>query len=877
MINPYSRKSNGERGVALLVALFALMLLSAIGLGMMFSANTETNINANYREKQIATYAAASGVHEAKTRMGYGGDLTIPTGIPSTSAANVIYIINPASGETVAPWDYTNTYYDSELCQTKVMGLTGTTNTKCPKAATSFPSGSAWYGSFNNSASGYTGVYKLNPPISYKWTRIQLKTNNATPYPADGNASNGNQVCWNGINQIPRPAGYKVDCTPDGSITKITVVTGGNNYDLSNPPTVTIGAPPTGGTQATATATVVNTSGQLASIVVDSGGAGYTSVPTVQITGTGTGATATANIVAAGSPVTSLTKVNNGSPSTACWASGTTVALSMENSGGTGATGTANLSSNFDCIHALSFTGGTCSDKGVSATATISGGAGSGFSATVNVHNSGHLDQSTVSIDNPGSGYNNVNPTVSVSASCSGVTAIASLGRTLNTVTLNNQGAGYTSSPVVNFQPAPTKGSTPSITANIGTVQSGQVVSVTLTNPGSGYTSLPTVTFVGGCGTGSPPPACPTTATAHANFPGVIGSVTITNPGSGYLAPPAVTFSGGSGSGATAISSISAGTWYSPIYLLTSLGVSPNGARSMVQMEAAPSIRSISLPGALTLAGPQPDFGAPNSNNFMINGTDHPDGFVDSSTGATAPAPLGCDTATAAPHPAIGVYDDPSNPTSPSSVSTVLSDIPSSTITTNYPGLNASPDVQNVYGALGEQGTTPAGFESIVSSITGLPGAHIYTGNQSQTTIALGSLSAASPPVLTPAIDVVYGDVSLGGNISGYGILVVTGTLTFNGNFTWNGIVLAIGKGDIEFAGGGGGTINGSVLVAKTRDDAGNLLTQLGTPTLDWSGGGGNGIYYDHCYADGLLSLVPTTVPVSTKPLTVLSVKTLSY
>jgi hypothetical protein len=185
--------------------------------------------------------------------------------------------------------------------------------------------------------------------------------------------------------------------------------------------------------------------------------------------------------------------------------------------------------------------------------------------------------------------------------------------------------------------------------------------------------------------------------------------------------------------------------------------------------------------------------------------------------------------------------------------------------------LAASPDVENVYGALGDQGTTPSGLNSIVSAISAIPGANSYGGGQTDSTIALGSSTS-------PVIDVVNGDLTVSGNVQGYGILVVTGALTFKGNFTWNGLVLVIGDGAVYFSGGGGGTINGSVLVAKTKDPStGATLTSLGQPVLDWSGGGGNGIYYDHCWSDSMLSMVPMTVPVSTKPLTILSVRTMAY
>ena len=867
----------------MLVAMFALLLLSAIGMGMMFSANTETSINSNYREKQLATYAAIAGAMEAKDRLTSGGDISVPADLPSATAANIIYIINPKAGETVAPWDYNNKYYDTELCHDNVMGLTGTNGVQCPKASTSFPAGSAWYSVLDNSSAGYTGAFKLSTPIDYKWARIQLKANNSTNFPADGNAANSGQVCWNGMNQIPRPAGYGTDCVPDGSLT-ITLVNGGSGY--TSTPTVTISAPPSGGTQATATATVGNPSGQLNAIVIDNGGAGYVSAPTVTIgpPSSGTTATATATVVGVGAPVTALTINNIGSPAPACWtdaaAPGNTSTLNFSNlAGGTGAAGTATLTSGYNCIAALAFTAGTCSgsSKNVDADITITGG-GSGFAANMHIPASGKLNQATVNVTNPGTGYTGASPTTAITvgggaASCSSVSATATLGHTLQSVNLSSGGAGYTSAPAVGFAATVSAGSVPSVTATLGGSSPGQVVNITLTNQGSGYTSAPTVTLSGGCGAG----ACTTNATAHAVFSGAVQSITLTNAGKGYRAPPTVTISGGGGTGALAVANTSAGTYFAPVYLITALGYSPAGARAMMQIEAAPAIRALNMPGALTLAGPQPNFGAPNSNNFMIDGTDHPNGYVDTHGNATAPAPAGCSTTASPPHPSIGVYDDPNNPTSPSSVATVLTDIPANRLSTNYPGLNASPDVQNVYGALGDQGTTPSGMDSIVSSISALPGAIVYTGNQTDNTINLGSLSGASPPVMTPAIDVVYGNVDFNGNTNGYGILVVTGTLTFRGNMSWNGIVLAIGEGNIVFAGGGSGTINGSVLAAKTKDSSGNELTNLGVPTLDWSGGGGNGIYYDHCYADGLLSMIPMTVPASAKPLTILSIKSLTY
>src|SRR5687767_14303162 len=93
---------NQERGIALLVAMFTLVLLSVIGLGLMYSTNMETVINANYRDKQLAMYGALSGSQEARDRLQPANPtVTVPTELPTLSNHQVIYIINPKGGETV--------------------------------------------------------------------------------------------------------------------------------------------------------------------------------------------------------------------------------------------------------------------------------------------------------------------------------------------------------------------------------------------------------------------------------------------------------------------------------------------------------------------------------------------------------------------------------------------------------------------------------------------------------------------------------------------------------------------------------------------------------------------------------------------------------
>jgi hypothetical protein len=70
------------------------------------------------------------------------------------------------------------------------------------------------------------------------------------------------------------------------------------------------------------------------------------------------------------------------------------------------------------------------------------------------------------------------------------------------------------------------------------------VDSITVTNGGANYTSEPTVVLTGGGGSGAT-----VLATISA---GVVTGLTITNGGSGYTGAPVVSFTGGAGAGATA-------------------------------------------------------------------------------------------------------------------------------------------------------------------------------------------------------------------------------------------------------------------------------------------------------------------------------------
>jgi len=384
------------------------------------------------------------------------------------------------------------------------------------------------------------------------------------------------------------------------------------------------------------------------------------------------------------------------------------------------------------------------------------------------------------------------------------------------------------------------------------TVTTYPIASITVNSGGAGYStsSPPLVTLSGGGGSGAT-----ATATVSTVATGLfsLDHITVTAAGSGYTSNPTVDLSGGGGTGAAAVAQISGGTKYGKVWLMTSLAQTKTGARSMVQMEVASPVLGWAPGGALTLDGPNPIMDAmPNSNPFHIDGTDantcHEDKEPD--------------------HPAILGFDDPGADPPTSSVEIIKASLPKPD---HYVGSGGTPSVENGYNSLGETMGTPAGLDSVMSAIYNKEGAVHYNS------ATVGSFNPAATTI--HSITHVDGDLDLGGNVTGNGILVVTGTMTLHGDFAWNGIVYVVGDGHFVGKGGGNLQINGSLWVAKTWDDhtSKNLLEELGSPTMHWNGGGGNGIYYDHCLVTDLMNAIPTDTLYSTKPLKVLSFRVLPY
>ncbi len=58
-----------ERGIALLLSVLALLLLSAVAAGMIYMASTENSIAANFKSEETEYFAARAGIEEVRDRM----------------------------------------------------------------------------------------------------------------------------------------------------------------------------------------------------------------------------------------------------------------------------------------------------------------------------------------------------------------------------------------------------------------------------------------------------------------------------------------------------------------------------------------------------------------------------------------------------------------------------------------------------------------------------------------------------------------------------------------------------------------------------------------------------------------------------------------
>ena len=109
------RRKGEQSGIALLLAIFVLLLVAVVGLAMMGASGTEVSLTGNYRSSTAVYYAALSGLEEGRGRLLPKNPDYLSCCIPPIGTVfplgHVIYITNPIGSE---PTDTTSVYPDTE-------------------------------------------------------------------------------------------------------------------------------------------------------------------------------------------------------------------------------------------------------------------------------------------------------------------------------------------------------------------------------------------------------------------------------------------------------------------------------------------------------------------------------------------------------------------------------------------------------------------------------------------------------------------------------------------------------------------------------------------------------------------------------------------
>jgi len=176
------RRKPREAGAALLIAIFALLLISVVGIALLVSTSADTALAGNYRTSTGAYYGALAGLEEARGRLlwknpdylnagGVYANLLSTSGVPTWGLTQVLYIINPGPGESVDPTsanpaNYPDTEYGQEF---PGWGLSGASVNQIPSVS---PVASA-------------GL----PGPSYKWVRINPATEQSLNMDVNGDGA----------------------------------------------------------------------------------------------------------------------------------------------------------------------------------------------------------------------------------------------------------------------------------------------------------------------------------------------------------------------------------------------------------------------------------------------------------------------------------------------------------------------------------------------------------------------------------------------------------------------------------------------------------------------------------------------------------------
>lgn len=212
-------RGNKERGVAMLVAVMAMVLLAIIGLGFMYMADTENSANNNYKDAQKAYFASRAGLESVRSMLSLGSPFAAQVALMGPPTQNIpgnVYYVENSTGGAVDPTG--GPALDTELCKEQFPGLNlgaGVQGAPCAAVSTNYFTPIVNPVDIPNSNTGGA--------LLFPWVRVSNKQNymGLLNQMVDGSnpaaatpAQMGQQVCWDGLTQYPIPAGQTCTATP---------------------------------------------------------------------------------------------------------------------------------------------------------------------------------------------------------------------------------------------------------------------------------------------------------------------------------------------------------------------------------------------------------------------------------------------------------------------------------------------------------------------------------------------------------------------------------------------------------------------------------------------------------------------------------------
>ena len=213
-------KGSAERGIVLLLALVALLLISAVAASLLYMTATESTLVGYQRSQTRVFNAARGGLEEGRARLSTGdpsflGGATFSITFPD-AAGEVLYIVNPAGGEAINLAVIRNAaspFYDWEYDREWGAGALAAATLVNPTAPPATPLASDMV--------ALAGLGTL-PEMQYKWGRTTILTEQAAnrDINGDGVLDNAIPITWdsatNRMNILNGPPGTLVDRDGDG-------------------------------------------------------------------------------------------------------------------------------------------------------------------------------------------------------------------------------------------------------------------------------------------------------------------------------------------------------------------------------------------------------------------------------------------------------------------------------------------------------------------------------------------------------------------------------------------------------------------------------------------------------------------------------------